>query len=106
MNVQRWDCDLDGTLSEAGLRRKLEKLGYTVTRYVYPPGTRFPDHSHEVEKIDAVLSGRFCITIGADSAILGPGDTVVVPRGTVHSAEVVGEQAVVSLDAMKQEPPV
>jgi quercetin dioxygenase-like cupin family protein len=101
MNVQRWDCDLDGTLSEAGLRRKLEKLGYTVTRYVYPPGTRFPDHAHEVEKIDAVLSGRFRITMGADSVILGPGDTVAVPRGIVHSAEVVGEQAVVNLDAMK-----
>ena len=101
MIVQRWDCDLDGTLSEAGLRLKLEKLGYSVTRYLYPPGTRFPEHSHEVEKIDAVLSGRFRITIGADSVLLGPGDTVLLPPGTVHSAEVVGEQAVVSLDAMK-----
>jgi len=101
MIVQRWDCDLDGTLSEAGLRRKLEKLGYSVTRYLYPPGTRFPEHSHEVEKIDAVLSGRFRITIGTDSVVLGPGDTVVVPRVTLHSAEVIGEQAVVSLDAMK-----
>ena len=101
MNVQRWDCDLDGTLSEAGLRRKLEKLGYSVTRYLYPPGTRFPEHSHEVEKIDAVLSGRFRITIGTDSVVLGPGDTVLLPRGTLLSAEVVGEQAVVSLDAMK-----
>jgi|SRR5215831_12988470 quercetin dioxygenase-like cupin family protein len=101
MNVQRWDCDLDGTLSEAGLRRKLEKLGYSVSRYVYAPGTRFPEHSHEVEKVDAVLSGRFRITMGTDSVILGPGDTVVVPLGELHSAEVVGEQAVVSLDATK-----
>ena len=33
--------------------------------------------------------------------ILEAGDCVNVPRGTVHSAEVVGEEPVVSLDATK-----
>jgi quercetin dioxygenase-like cupin family protein len=102
MDVHRWDCDQDGTLTEAGLRRKLEKLGYSVSRYVYPPGTAFPEHSHAVEKIDAVASGRFRITMGEESVILGPGDSVTIPRGTPHRAEVVGETAVVSLDAVKE----
>lgn len=101
MNVHRWDCDQDGTLTEAGLRRKLEKLGYSVSRYVYPPGTYFPEHTHETEKIDAVVSGQFRITMGPDSVILGPGDAVVVPARIAHSAEVIGEATVISLDAAR-----
>lgn len=105
MNVHRWDCDQDGTLTEAGLRRKLQKLGYSVNRYVYPPGTCFPEHTHEVEKVDAVVSGQFRITVGSDSVVLGPGDAVVVPARTAHSAEVVGEATVVSLDAARGQHP-
>jgi len=76
-------------------------MGYRVTVYVYPPGTRFPPHTHAVDKVDAVLSGRFRITLGEGVAELGPGDWVEVPAGAVHSAEVVGEESVVSLDAVR-----
>jgi len=34
-------------------------------------------------------------------AVLGPGDWVDAPRGVRHSATVVGDEAVVSLDAVK-----
>lgn len=98
---ERWDPERDGPLSEDALRRKLEGRGYRVTRYVYPPGTAFPDHEHGVDKIDAVLSGRFRMSTPAGSAVLEAGDCLAVPRGTVHSAEVVGDEPVVSLDATR-----
>ncbi len=101
MKIESWDAERDGPLSEAALRRKLERRGYRVSRYVYPPGTYFPDHSHEIDKIDAVLSGRFRMRMGDDEAILEAGDCLAVPRGVVHSAEVVGNEPVVSLDATK-----
>lgn len=101
MKVECWDTEHDGVLTEATLRRKLEKQGYEVTRYVYPPGTCFDTHTHAVDKIDAVLSGRFRITMGGHSAILEAGDAVLVPRGEEHNAEVVGAEAVVSLDAVR-----
>jgi quercetin dioxygenase-like cupin family protein len=59
MQVERWDPQKDGPLSESAMRRKLEQLGYRVSRYVYPPGTYFGPHTHDLDKIDAVLSGRF-----------------------------------------------
>ena len=90
-----------GEPSEARLREKLEAEGYSVARYEYPPGTYFPDHTHPHEKKDAVVSGRFRICIKGRECILGPGDLIRVPAGAVHSAEVVGEEAVVSLDAVK-----
>lgn len=76
-------------------------MGYRVAVYVYPPGTRFPPHTHAVDKVDAVLSGRFRITLGEGAVELRAGDWVEVPAGAVHSAEVVGEEPVVSLDAVR-----
>jgi quercetin dioxygenase-like cupin family protein len=100
--VERWKVEFDGPLSESALRRKLERLGYRVSRYVYPPGTEFPPHTHDVEKMDAVLAGRFRIMMQGEEVLLGPGDAVLVPRGAEHSAEVVGNDSVISLDAVKR----
>ena len=99
MKVIHWNTKVDGPLTEVALRRKLEQLGYEVSRYVYPPGTYFPEHSHSIDKMDAVLSGRFRMVVEGEEIILEAGDMLAVPRGTLHSAEVVGQEAVVSLDA-------
>lgn len=101
MRVRHWNAAVDGVLSETALRRKLEAAGYLVARYVYPPGTTFPEHSHSLDKVDAVLSGRFRMVVAGHFAILGPGDWVEVPRGVHHSAAVVGDEPVVSLDAAR-----
>lgn len=101
MAVRSWDHNTDGPLSEKSLRAKLESLGYTVHRYVYPPGTYFGPHTHDVDKIDSVLEGEFLITLSGQKIVLKAGDYLEVPRGMVHTAEVVGAKPVVSLDAMK-----
>ena len=103
MRVEKWDAVRDGPLSEEAMQEKLEALGYSVARYVYPPGTYFPDHTHEINKMDAVLSGRFRMTVLNESAILEAGDCLAVPSDTVHSAEVIGDEPVVSLDATREE---
>lgn len=103
MSVRHWNAALDGPLSEAALRRKLESLGYRVARYTYEPGTVFPDHTHGVNKIDAVVSGRFRLVVSGHLALLGPGDWIEIPRGTVHNASVIGDEPVVSLDGIKVE---
>jgi quercetin dioxygenase-like cupin family protein len=101
ISVHRWNSSTDGELSEKALRKKLEAEGYSVNRYVYSPGTHFPEHTHGVDKIDAVLSGQFELVVSGERAVLGPGDWIAVPRNVRHSATVVGNDAVVSLDAVK-----
>jgi quercetin dioxygenase-like cupin family protein len=101
MFYQRWDGD--GEPTEAKLRAELEEMGYEVVRYSYPPGTHFPAHTHDVDKIDAVVSGRFEIVLEGDAVVLEAGDWIEVPRGAVHSARVVGAETVVSLDAVRVE---
>ena len=102
MPVHRWNTALEGEFSEQALRRKLEGQGYSVARYVYEPGTVFPDHKHGVDKIDAVISGRLRLVIGGHVAVLGAGEWVDVPRGVTHNATVIGEEPVVSLDAVNR----
>jgi len=101
MSTRRWNPITDGELSESALRRALETEGYGVTRYVYPPGTSFPEHTHGVDKIDAVVSGQFEVVVVGERVILGAGDWIAVPRGVPHTATVVGNAPVVSLDAVK-----
>lgn len=100
--VERWDVQKDGPLNEEALRKKLEARGYRVSRSVYPPGTSFPEHTHRFGKIDAVISGRFKMTVGGKTIILEGGDCIIVPRGELHNAEVFGNEPVVSLDATRE----
>jgi quercetin dioxygenase-like cupin family protein len=41
------------------------------------------------------------MTTAEGGVVLEAGDMLAVPRGTVHRAEVLGDQAVVSLDATR-----
>jgi mannose-6-phosphate isomerase-like protein (cupin superfamily) len=102
VKVEHWNADVEGALTQEALCRKLEQHGYTTTLYVYPPGTMFPDHVHGVDKIDAVVSGRFRMAMRGKAVVLEAGDCLAVPAGTVHSAEVVGNEPVVSVDAVKR----
>jgi hypothetical protein len=46
LKIKLWESDKDGTLSETALVNQLEKQGYRCTRYTYPQGTYFAEHSH------------------------------------------------------------
>jgi quercetin dioxygenase-like cupin family protein len=101
MAVEHWNEPENGPLTEAAMRRTLEARGYSVSRYIYPPGTYFSPHTHNVDKIDGVLAGRFKLEMGGKSVILEAGDTLAIPKGAVHSAEVLGHESVISLDAIR-----
>jgi quercetin dioxygenase-like cupin family protein len=100
VRVEHWQKEW-GPLSEAAMRKRLEAEGYSVSRYTYPPRTHFSAHTHEVDKKDTVLRGRLKIGAEGREIVLEPGDMIEIPAGTVHTAEVVGSEAVVSLDATR-----
>jgi quercetin dioxygenase-like cupin family protein len=83
------------------MRSKLERLGYEVSRYFYPPDTCFAPHRRSVDKIDVVLSGQFRMGMHGRKVVLAAGDWLVVLRGVLHEAEVLGDDPVVSLDAVR-----
>ena len=100
--IVHWDAQW-GPLGEETMRQRLEAEGYAVSEYHYTPGTYFPPHTHSVHKKDTVLRGRLKIGWDGGSVILEPGDMIEIPDGFSHSAEVVGSETVVSLDATKSQ---
>lgn len=101
IKVVHWNADSKGPLSETAMVNLLEREGYHCTRYTYPAGTYFPEHNHDVDKVDAVLKGQFKISMFGESVILAAGDYIFIPAKSVHSAEVIGSESVVSIDAVK-----
>lgn len=101
IKIEHWGSGSNGPLSEAALVNLLEQQGYRCTRYTYSAGTHFPEHSHDVDKVDAVLKGHFKISLHGESIILMAGDYIYIPANTAHSAEVIGNESVVSIDAVK-----
>ena len=104
MRLRHWDPASDGPLTEASLRRTLEAMGFIVSCAAYPPGHTVPEHKDAVDTIEAVLSGRLRVIVAGHFALLGPGDRITVPRGTHHSAAVVGDECVVSLTGRRVHP--
>ena len=49
----------------------------TLVRYVYQPGSVFPEHHHPQEQVTTVLSGRIEFDVAGALATLGPG---IAPR--------------------------
>ncbi len=98
--MTHWDSAW-GPLREETMRQRLTGEGYAVAKYHYPPGTYFPSHTHTVNKKDTVLQGHLRISWEGGETVLDPGDMIEIPAGLPHSAEVVGSETVVSLDATK-----
>ena len=98
--VIHWDPQL-GRVSAEAVSRLLRSEGYVVSEYHYAQGTFFPLHRHEEDKKDSVLSGRLRIAWEGGETVLAAGDMIEIPAGVSHSAEVVGAESVVSLDATK-----
>lgn len=100
MVIEHWD-ETWGEPTEDSMRSRLESEGYSVIKHDYQPGASFPNHTHGFDKKDAVVSGLLRIQAEDHEFLLGAGDMLDVPAGTVHSAEVIGSETVVSLDASK-----
>jgi quercetin dioxygenase-like cupin family protein len=83
------------------LLAKFEAEGYRVSMHLFAPGTVFARYSLCEPRIDAVLCGRLRLVIDGEANLLGPGDWIEVPEGVAVSAEVIGDEPVLGLDAAR-----
>ncbi len=86
------------------LQARLEAEGYRVGMHLLAPGTAFGEHCLCEMRIGAVFSGQLKVVIGGCTHLLGPGDWIEVPAGVAISAEVVGDEPVLELDAARDPP--
>jgi len=83
-----------------GVERGVWHAGpFTVVRYRYAPGAVFPPHQHEAAQLTVILAGRIRFSVDGHALELAFGETLYIPGGALHSAEVPKDsEPVVSLN--------
>jgi quercetin dioxygenase-like cupin family protein len=79
-----WDGT--GRPGESALRARLEGEGFSVFRWHDGPGAEYAPHAHDHDESIIVVDGEITFGVGDRALCLGPGDRLMLPAGTVHTA--------------------
>ena len=100
ITLTRWP-ESAGQITINKIRARLEQEGLSPYRFEMVPGDQYGDHSHPEAEIRWVVSGRMRILVNHEEIILEPGDRLDLAANVVHSANVFGEEVVVTLCASR-----
>lgn len=76
------------------LRRVIQTKNIEIVEYIYKPGAYFPEHSHREEQVTIVDSGKILFYVDGREQELKEGDICYIPPFQRHSARVLGEEDV------------
>lgn len=79
-----------GRVLEDDLRQQLEGEGYDVFRWRDEAGADYHPHSHDHDESLWVLDGEIVFGSGGRELRLKPGDRLMLPKGTIHTARPGG----------------
>ena len=79
---------------ERDLKRRLVEEGFQVVRWRDDPGARYAAHAHDHDESLWVIEGEIVFGIDGTDYVLGPGDRLMLPATTVHTARVGSDGAV------------
>ncbi|MFQ5666566.1 MAG: cupin domain-containing protein [Candidatus Binatia bacterium] len=71
---------------EEALRQQLAEEGFDVFRWRDESGANYQPHSHDHDEILWVIEGEMTFGAGGTEFRLRPGDRLLLPKGTVHTA--------------------
>jgi quercetin dioxygenase-like cupin family protein len=102
MEITRWQAEKPP--GEVELRGRMVAEGLSPSSWSNGPGDEYAVHSHSYTKVLYCVRGGIRFTLPDQQAHvdLGPGDRVVLPAGTRHSA-VVGPAGVTCIEAPRHE---
>jgi quercetin dioxygenase-like cupin family protein len=73
------------------IAEKVRKEGFDPIMVHDGPGYVYPEHDHPETKLLVFLKGSMRVNVGDESFDCSPGDKLVIPGNTIHSA-IAGEQ--------------
>ena len=71
---------------EGTLRQRLEADGFDVFRWRDDAGADYQPHAHDHDESLWVIQGEITFGVGDERLHLRPGDRLMLPKGTVHTA--------------------
>ena len=86
MRLERIPWAADAPVDAAELQRRLEADGFEVWSWTDGPGASYAPHSHDHDESLWVLEGEITFGVGRREYRLSPGDRLMLPGGTVHTA--------------------
>jgi quercetin dioxygenase-like cupin family protein len=100
MTTISWS-DIAATEVYPGISRQiLDGDRQTMVRYLYQPGSVFPEHHHPEEQVTVVISGQIEFNVAGETVVLTNGQAAVIPSNVPHGARVIGEEPVETFNAM------
>jgi quercetin dioxygenase-like cupin family protein len=94
--IEKWGKD--SVPSAEDLRSEMEQEGYYVYGWSDDPGRTYGKHSHGGDQSHWIISGKLELTVeDFGTFILEAGDRDFMPANAIHSARVIGDEAVVYL---------
>ncbi|SRR5579885_1304638 len=106
MQIIRWQGATPP--QEQELRQRMQREGLAPYSWSNGPGYRYAAHTHSYEKvlycvqgsIRFILPDRLSTSGEAEAVDLAPGDCMILPANTAHSA-LVGAQGVTCIEAAR-----
>ena len=83
----------NGTVEENTLRLQLEEEGFNVFHWRDEAGVSYDPHSHAHDQSLWVIDGALVFAAAGRDYRLKPGDRLMLPRGTVHTAHAGADGA-------------
>jgi quercetin dioxygenase-like cupin family protein len=68
------------------LRRRLADEGFESFEWHDPPGADYAPHAHDHDESLWIIDGTIVFGVEGRDYALGPGDRLMLPAGTVHTA--------------------
>lgn len=93
MRLERIAWSGSGAPTEAALRRRLESEGFSVFAWGDAADATYSAHAHDHDESIWVVAGEMTFVAGGGELRLGPGDRLMLPGGTVHTARAGPEGA-------------
>ena len=86
MQLEKIPWSKSGPVDADVLRAQLEAEGFEVWSWSDPPGADYTPHSHDHDESLWVVAGEITFGAAQREFLLGAGDRLMLPQGTIHTA--------------------
>jgi quercetin dioxygenase-like cupin family protein len=91
MKLEQIEWKGEAPPDEENLRQQLQGEGYSIFCWQDSPGADYQPHSHDHDESLWMVEGQMTFGAAGRQWLLGPGDRLMLPKGTIHTA-VAGPQ--------------
>ena len=73
--------------TEDALRRRLEDAGFSAFCWSDAPDAHYEEHAHDHDECIWLIAGKIQFGASGRALVLAPGDRLMLPAGTRHTAD-------------------